>query len=496
MKQLSILCCFFLALMGEHTIAQTTFRHTATAANIEQNWTYLDHSEINNNPNALLEVTANYGSGVYHAKAIGVWYSAGRWTIFNQDRTPMTLNAQFNVLIAPSGTNAFRHTSSETSGHITIINNSRLNNNPNAKFLVTQNWGEAGPYNPNPIGVYYTGGRWAIYNQNLVAMPRNAKFNIFLNDNIFVAEATAITSNYFFIDNPITNNRPAALVFATQYWTGVYNPNEIGVWYFGGKWSVFNQNLIAMPQQAKFMIWSPSASTPPPTTITIPAATWRNALNSVFTNSCVRLNNYTPNQNQYDRNERQFYRPNDSYLKLVFNGTPVQYPIPIDVIQTGPDNMYKMYVNDWNTHHIIASNEGNRIKISLLFEGEGTEIIGNCYNNFWCGSSPAPNFNYSDAVIDIYLDLAAARGQISYNATNRFTANVAESGPCVNNFFAIFCPSNRSGLIKTTLENKLNEHLNSNTVKSLMGILFAQLLPSGTVVNRVTMTATGDIIVE
>jgi hypothetical protein len=233
-----------------------------------------------------------------------------------------------------------------------------------------------------------------------------------------------------------------------------------------------------------------------PAFVTIPVATWRNALNNVFTNSSVRLNNYTPVQNQYDRNERQFYRPNDSYLRLVFNGTPIQYPIPIDVIQTGPDRMYKMYVNDWNTRNIIARNEGNRIKISLLFESDGTEIIGNCYNNFWCGSSPAPNFNYSDAVIDIYLDLRAERGQISYNATNRFTATVAESGPCVNNFFAMFCPADRSSLIKTTIENKLNEHLNSDTVRSLMGALFAQLLPSGTPVRRVTMIATGDIVVE
>jgi hypothetical protein len=207
----------------------------------------------------------------------------------------------------------------------------------------------------------------------------------------------------------------------------------------------------------------------------------------------VRLNNYTPNQNQYDRNERQFFRPNDSYIKLQFNGAPINYAIPIELVQTGPDKMYKMYINDWNTSRIVATPENGRIKISLFFEDNGVEVVGNCYNNFWCGSSPAPNFDYTNARIDIFLDLIAAGGRISYNASNVFTADVAESGPCVNNFFAFLCPSDRAGLIKGNVESTLNTHLNSPAVKYLLGEVLSVLLPNGTTVNGLSVNSRGDI---
>ncbi len=243
--------------------AQTAFKYTATAANIVNNWTVIDNPATNSNPNVLLQVTSDYGaSGPYHDKSVGVWYTNGKWTIFNQDRTPMTVNAKFNVMVINASDNAFIHTSTTGTGHITVINNPKLNNNPNARFLVTQNWGGNGPYNSNPIGVYYTGSNWAIYNQNRAVMPLNAKFNIVINDAIFVVDVNAPQGNYFFFDNPSTTNQPNALLFATQYWTGVYNTNEVGVWYSGNKWSVYNQSRNALPQGSKFMVWSYLAFTP------------------------------------------------------------------------------------------------------------------------------------------------------------------------------------------------------------------------------------------
>ncbi len=44
--------------------------------------------------------------------------------------------------------------------------------------IVTPNW-TAGPvYNNHPIGVYFTAGKWAIFNQDLVAMPVGTAFNV------------------------------------------------------------------------------------------------------------------------------------------------------------------------------------------------------------------------------------------------------------------------------------------------------------------------------
>jgi hypothetical protein len=45
--------------------------------------------------------------------------------------------------------------------------------------MVTQRW--EGVYNPNPVGVFYAGGRWRIFNENVLAdMPVGAQFNIFV----------------------------------------------------------------------------------------------------------------------------------------------------------------------------------------------------------------------------------------------------------------------------------------------------------------------------
>jgi hypothetical protein len=265
MKNLVI---FFFVFVCSMLQGQTVFKHTAITANISSNSTVIDHSATNNNPNAVLIVTSDFGSvGPYHNKAIGVWYSGGKWMIFNQNLSPMTVNAKFNVMVAAPSSSAFSHTSTETSGHITIINHPSLNNNPNAKFLVTQYW--TGVYNNNPIGIYYTGTRWAIYNQNRVAMPVSAKFNIVIHSTIFVVTASVPTGNNYVFDNPATNNRPNDIVFATQYWTSVYNANEIGVWYTANKWAVFNQSLSAMPANAKFMVLSVSASSVTPSPIPV-----------------------------------------------------------------------------------------------------------------------------------------------------------------------------------------------------------------------------------
>lgn len=139
---------------------------------------------------------------------------------------------------------------------ITFIDHPKLNNNPSARIMATQNWVTPGTYNNNSIGVYYesTNKRWAVYNQNLVAMPVGAKFNILISDKIFMVDATAPSNNWYIFDNPLTNGQSNALVFVTQYWTNVYNNEEIGVWYTNGKWSVYNQSRKPMPKSAKFFV--------------------------------------------------------------------------------------------------------------------------------------------------------------------------------------------------------------------------------------------------
>lgn len=56
------------------------------------------------------------------------------------------------------------------------------------------------------------------------------------------------------LDHPATNGNPAAIVIVTQLWTGIYNPHPVGVYYSGGKWLIFNEDLAAMPVGAQFNV--------------------------------------------------------------------------------------------------------------------------------------------------------------------------------------------------------------------------------------------------
>jgi len=43
-----------------------------------------------------------------------------------------------------------------------------------------ESWWAGGTYNNHPIGVYYNGAKWTIFNQDLGAMPVNAAFNVLI----------------------------------------------------------------------------------------------------------------------------------------------------------------------------------------------------------------------------------------------------------------------------------------------------------------------------
>jgi hypothetical protein len=65
----------------------------------------------------------------------------------------------------------------------TDIDNPLCNGDPNAILLVTQKLNPSGiVYNNSPIGVYYNTirNKWEIFNENNVAIPTNAQFNVLI----------------------------------------------------------------------------------------------------------------------------------------------------------------------------------------------------------------------------------------------------------------------------------------------------------------------------
>jgi len=153
----------------------------------------------------------------------------------------------------------------------TYLDHPLLNGEDSAIFFVTQNWNPknlSGTYNPKAIGVWYADseGRWAIFNQDVTAMPEGAAFNVHIpveDSTVFTHEATVANTslNYTLIDN-----NPNATVFVTQNWNppgeaDIYNNHVVGVWYSTSqqKWSVLNQDEASMPIDASFNILVASA---------------------------------------------------------------------------------------------------------------------------------------------------------------------------------------------------------------------------------------------
>lgn len=273
-------------LMNSNAWSQTAFVHETNSGNTNGHITRLS----NTNSSDLLFITQQYGK--YNTHQVGVWYNGRQWTIYNEDRLPLVENTYFTVVQVPAAANAYTHvaTAGNIASNYTFLDNAYCNNNPDAIIMVTQNYKQV--YNTSPIGVWYTGGKWAIFNQNMVAMPENAAFNVWIvnaggiggfsmNANAFRHTVT-IASKSNNASNHISNlglTSSNNIILATQNWGsgGPYNNHHPGVWWNGSQWTVFNQDRITMPDGASFNIisFSPAVSVTPVDVDIDPSANYR-----------------------------------------------------------------------------------------------------------------------------------------------------------------------------------------------------------------------------
>lgn len=218
----------------------------------------LDHPFLNGNPDALLVVSQ---AGWEVESTIQVYYS-GAWRISNNSVAAIPSSATFWVL-AFDEDSGFRHTTTvgNIAGHITALDDPRLNFNPAARPIVTPETTN-GPAIPWPIGVFYsiTTDRWYIFYQDTTKnMPINASFSVLVPDGqdwSFVHTATAgnITNNFTVIDNPDIDQADPHRIFASQRWEGTYNDNHIGIgWLFS--FLIGNVDGSDMPEDAKFNVF-------------------------------------------------------------------------------------------------------------------------------------------------------------------------------------------------------------------------------------------------
>lgn len=260
--------------------------HIATVENTSSNHTYIDHHDLNGNPEVVMTATHNWSvpghANVYNNHHIGVWYdhTRGRWAVFNQDRSAMPIGAAFNLSILRRTTWSFVHraTSSNTVRNYTYLDNEFTNGKPDVAVFVTALY-MTGPlggeiYNDHALGVWYDtrARKWAIFNQDRVNLPLGAHFNVeilspenypsFSEHVIYhVATSSNTGKNYTYFSILNGDNTPEMGLIVTQNYNprgtgGMYNNHAVGLFYKAdiGRWAIYNEDRSPMPIGAGFNV--------------------------------------------------------------------------------------------------------------------------------------------------------------------------------------------------------------------------------------------------
>ena len=272
---MKLIFTFFLTLSLSVCIAQDAmFVHTATAGTITVDLSLIDHPDLNGNPNAKLLVSHNWNpggtGGVYNDFTTGVYYSAGdsKWGVYNESGANMVEDSSYNVYIA-QGSEVFLHIADLANqgsfASYSVLNHPDLNNNPNANIILTTYYNPNSLRNDHNYGVWYDDidGRWNIYTEGGADIPLDSAFFVGISGGLGVSakhQATAgnISGNYTVIDHPLLNGDPNARFTFTHNWgtsgntSNVIVDNTMGVWYTGSNWSIYTEDLSAMPENAEF----------------------------------------------------------------------------------------------------------------------------------------------------------------------------------------------------------------------------------------------------
>jgi len=176
-----------------------------------------------------------------------------------------TLTVYINKTPTPGGLKAFQHVidvgmTVPESPQLTMIDNALTNGKPDKIIVVTPVMGKR---NTAALGVYYWGGKWGIFNENLSSLQEGEKFNVVTADagaeNAFVHEITPANKRLIHVstmDHPMLNNHPNARVFVTPIWikSSDYITWPLGVVYVNNRWEIMNLHQDELPAGLKVSV--------------------------------------------------------------------------------------------------------------------------------------------------------------------------------------------------------------------------------------------------
>jgi hypothetical protein len=196
---------------------------------------------------------------------------------------------------------------------------------------------------------------------------------------------------------------------------------------------------------------------------------WQPLLNFLLSSLEIRINNFTPKDFEFTRdNTYRWQKPDDCLFKIGFGANAYSETFNLAPMRQEP---FTIYVNALNKDRGVVSHENGKIKLRITFEQADTEIRTNCIDNFMCGGTGNPNFNIVNPAIEILIKPVIANGQLSYSDGevrlfgdfNHDGFNLV-AGPLteVANWFGV------SGLIRTRGAQFMTNYLNRADIKATL----------------------------
>lgn len=215
---------------------------------------------------------------------------------------------------------------------------------------------------------------------------------------------------------------------------------------------------------------------------------WIGALQTTFDGISLRLNNYTPNDHEFSSEDvSAFYKPDDSYLRVEPLDLDIDFDIPLQ-----RQDPYSIYINDVNSSSFEPDARSRRGLITIFFEENGTEIIGNCVDNVICICGD-PKINLDEMKIEVWLNVDAAGGRLIISDIDAtLSSTFEETGPCVDNACAFACDlfaADRESQMRDAIEAQVINHFNS--YKAIIEGLFNDHLQTLGITGEITSASIG-----
>lgn len=167
----------------------------------------------------------------------------------------------FTAIGAKAQEKMFVHTATAENSFdfYTYLDNPLTNDSPNVNLIISH-LVNGSIVNNKVSGVSYISseGKWVIFNEDLTPAVEGSEYMVYIasESTSFQHDATGSNTNgnASLIDNPLLNGQDKVTVFTHFDTAEAMIDKNVGVWFDGTNWNLFNEDLTAFQQPSSFFV--------------------------------------------------------------------------------------------------------------------------------------------------------------------------------------------------------------------------------------------------